>query len=190
MNVRFVVIFLPLLLVACAQKSIIEYSQQDRVALVIVGLSGNTSWSELTSTDYHIHTYKYPDNKPEDVVLMPVSVGTRFQILEISQQTEKRDISYEFKRSPMLNIYQDKIYYYGVIQSYVDENNRLRTRIVTDADQAVIDRAKLKYPDIFQRKPDIQFRNDDLTEDLLHRKEVNWENTAYSKYLKSKKQSE
>jgi len=188
MRQRILLVLTLLLPSACAQQSIIDYSQQDRVALVIIGLKGNTPWSEITSTDYRIHRYTYADNQANDVVLMPVTVGTRFQILELSHASKSLDISHEFQNSPMLNIYKDKIYYYGVVQSFVDENKIMRARIDSNVDQAVIEQAKQKYPDIFKRKPDIQFFTDELTPDLLQRKEINPEDTAYGKYLKSQKQ--
>jgi len=189
MKNKLIALLLPFLLTACAQMSVSEYSQKERVALVIIGMSGNTPWSELTSTDKNIHRYEFPEVQADDVVLMPVSVGTRFQLLEMSHQHAKGSISHEFKGSPMLNIYKDKIYYYGVIQSFVSDNKQLRTRIVTQVDQSVIDRARQKYPEIFKRKPDVQFKNDDLSEDLMTRKEVNWENTSASKYYKSKQRA-
>ena len=188
MKIKLIAILLPMLLAACAQKSIIEYSQQDRVAMVIIGLSGNTSWSEITSTDYNIHSYKYPDIKANDVILMPVSVGTRFQILEMSQQSGSKNISRQFKSAPKLNIYKDQIYYYGVVQSYITDQNQLRTRIITNVDNSVIERAKQKYPEVFQRKPDIQFHRDELQEGLRSLKERDWEDSAMAKYLKSKQQ--
>jgi len=66
------VVLLSLLVVfsACGQTSIKEYSQQERVALVIIGFKGNTAWTEITSTDGPIHSYEFPDIKAEDVVLM------------------------------------------------------------------------------------------------------------------------
>ena len=81
---RFVfAVFLPLFLAACAQTSLIDYTEQERVGFVIIGLSGNTPWTEMTSTDYKVHTYEYENLKNKDVILMPVSVGTRFQITDV-----------------------------------------------------------------------------------------------------------
>jgi len=85
----------------------------------------------------------------------------------------------------MLNIYKDKIYFYGMVHSFVNDATHLRLKIDTAIDQALIEQAKQKYPEIFNRKPDVQFKNDDLTADMLQRKEIDYENTSRAKYLKS-----
>lgn len=181
-------LFFTLFISGCAQTSIKDYSQQENVALVIIGFKGNIAWNTVTSTDVPIHSYEFPNSKVEDVVLMPVTVGTRFQILELAHEKKgNKDQDYSFKliRTPMLNIYKDKIYYYGVVHSFVSDEQHSRSKIVTDIDQSIIEQTKRKYPDIFARKPDIQFKNDDLTADMLERKEIDYENTSRAKYLKS-----
>ena len=88
----------------------------------------------------------------------------------------------------MLNIYKPKIYYYGVIHSYVNDNRQLRTKIKADIDPAVIEAARQKYPEVFKRKPDVQFRNDDLAIGLKSLKKFNYggsEQGSMAKFGKS-----
>lgn len=161
LRISRVLLLLSLLLVGCGQTSIIDHASEDRTALVIIGLSGNISWQTIETNDHHFHRYEYPDIKPKDVVLLPVTVGTRLEIKKLLHQSRKGEIDFTFPRSPRLKIYRNHIYYFGIIESFSDGNN-VRARIRADIDQAVIEMAKAKYPDVFRNKPPVQFRQDDL----------------------------
>ena len=135
--------------------------EEPNTALVIIGLSGNISWQTLWGNDYHIRSFNIPDVKSTDVVLMPVTVGTRFRITDVEHNSKKRELSFKFKQAPSLRINRKGVYYYGVIESQPINSTNVRSRIVTRVDQTMIARAKEKYPDVFKENQNIIFRSDD-----------------------------
>lgn len=150
-----------LILLACAQVTVQEGLQDPTTALVIIGFTGEVNWHTVWSNDHHMRKFKYPDLAVNDVVLLPVTVGTRFQVTELEHHSAQQDFVFTFKKAPTTKINRKSIYYYGVIESQLTGPASVRARIGTQVDQALIDRAKQKYPYVFANDPEIRLPAND-----------------------------